>query len=127
MLRAMKKLPRSTARRSACPIATTLDVIGDKWTMLIVRDIGIFGRHRNKEMQEGKEGIPSNILADRLKSMHEHGIIRKLKYQQHPPRYEYHLTAAGEDLLPIARAMARWSVDHVAGVKVPGNINDSPQ
>ncbi|MEQ8955300.1 MAG: helix-turn-helix domain-containing protein [Gammaproteobacteria bacterium] len=115
----MKKLPRTTAKRSPCPIATTLDVVGDKWTLLLVRDMGIFGRHRNKEFQQGKEGIPSNILADRLKSMLAHGLIRKEQYQAHPPRYEYHLTEAGQDLLPIARAMAQWGADHVAGIRIP--------
>ena len=115
----MKKLPSSTAKRSNCAIATALDVFGDKWTLLIVRDIGLFGRHRNKEFQEGIEGIPSNILANRLKSLQEAGLIRKVPYQSNPPRHEYYLTEAGEDLVPIVRAMARWSADHVAGIQIP--------
>ena len=118
----MKKLPRSTARRSPCPIATTLDILGDKWSLLIIRDIGLFGKHRNKEFQDGEEGIPSNILAARLKSLQEHNLIRKQPYQDNPLRYEYHLTPAGEDLLPIIRQIARWGVEHVAGVKIPAPV-----
>ena len=115
----MKKLPRSTARRSNCAIATALDVFGDKWTLLLVRDIGIFGRHRYKELQQSKESIPSNILASRLKYLQETGLIRKIPYQSNPPRYDYHLTEAGEELLPIARAMAHWSANHVTGIRIP--------
>lgn len=112
-------LPNSIAKRSACPVATTLDLVGDKWSLLIIRDIGLFGRHRNKEFQQASEGIPSNILAARLKALQENGLIRKVPYQDKPPRYEYHLTAAGEDLLPIVREMAKWSAAHVNGVKIP--------
>lgn len=113
------KLPRSTAKRSPCPVATTLDLVGDKWSLLIIRDIGIFNRHRNKDFQQAKEGIPSNVLAARLKSLHENGLIRKIPYQDNPPRYEYHLTPAGEDLLPLVRELANWSVKHVSGIKLP--------
>ena len=86
------KLPKTLAQRSQCPIATTLDLVGDKWTLLLIRDIGLFGKHRNKEFQEAGERIPSNILADRLKRLVESGLVEKRLYQQHPPRYEYHLT-----------------------------------
>ena len=118
----MKKLPKTTAKRSPCPVATALDVVGDKWSLLIVRDIGVFGYHRNKDFQNRREGIPSNILASRLKSLHESGLLRKELYQSNPPRYEYHLTDAGEALLPVIREMARWSVENVAGIRMPKNI-----
>ena len=121
----MKKLPRSTARRSICPVATALDVFGDKWTLLLVRDIGIFHRHRYQEFLLGAEGIPSNILAARLKSLQVAGILRKKRYQTNPPRYEYHLTPVGEELVPIVKAMARWSADHVSGIRIPQNIPES--
>lgn len=115
----MKKLPKTTAKRSPCPVATALDVVGDKWSLLIVRDIGVYGYHRNKDFQNRREGIPTNILASRLKSLHESGLLRKELYQSNPPRYEYHLTEAGEDLLPVVREMARWSVANVAGIRMP--------
>ena len=115
----MKKLPKSTSKRSPCPVATTLDVIGDKWSLLIIRDIGIYDLHRNKEFQERREGIPSNILASRLKALHKSGLLRKQRYQSNPPRYEYHLTEAGEALLPVVREMALWSANNVAGIRLP--------
>ncbi len=115
----MKKLDRSVARRSACPIATTLDVLGDKWTLLIIRDIALFDKHRNKDFQDAGENIPTNILADRLKMLVQYGILEKRPYQDNPPRYEYHLTAAGRGLLPVLEAMATWAGTHVQGVKPP--------
>ncbi|MFM1895704.1 MAG: hypothetical protein RLZZ385_778 [Pseudomonadota bacterium] len=115
----MKKLPHATAKRSLCPIATALDVFGDKWSLLLIRDIGLFRRHRYKEFLLGAEGIPTNILAARLKSLQASGIVRKRRYQAHPPRYEYHLTQAGEDLVPIIKSMARWSAQHVSGIRIP--------
>ncbi|MCB1916177.1 MAG: helix-turn-helix transcriptional regulator [Rhodocyclaceae bacterium] len=107
------------AKRSDCPIAAALDVFGDRWTLLLVRDIGLFGKHRNKDFQDGAEGIPSNILADRLRRLVATGLVVRRRYQAHPPRYEYHLTEAGAALLPILEAMALWAKDHIAGVRLP--------
>lgn len=115
----MARLDASVSKRSSCPIATTLDLIGDKWSLLILRDIGLFGRHRNKDFQQAGEGIPSNILANRLKSLVAYGLLQKRLYQNHPPRYEYHLTAAGRDTIPVMKAMAAWAKTHVAGVSIP--------
>lgn len=106
-------------RRSDCPIATTLDIVGDKWTLLLVRDIGLFGKHRNKDFQGADERIPSNILANRLKQLVEQGLIDKRLYQEHPPRYEYHLTKSGRELLPVIKSMAKWGIANIDGVKVP--------
>ena len=123
----MKKLPKTTAKRSPCPVATALDVVGDKWSLLIVRDIGFFGYHRNKDFQNRREGIPTNILAARLKSLHNSGLLRKERYQSNPPRYEYHLTPAGEALLPVVREMARWSAENVAGIRLPNKTRAAPR
>lgn len=106
-------------QRSTCPIAATLDAVGDKWTLLLIRDIGLFDKHRNKDFQEADEGIPSNILASRLKQLVEQGLVEKRMYQEHPPRYEYHLTAAGKGLLPVVEAMAKWGVANVEGAVLP--------
>lgn len=114
-----KRLPASSAKRSSCPIATALDLVGDKWTLLLVRDMGLFGKHRNKDFQEGAEGIPSNILAARLRQLHAHGLVARRQYQAHPPRFEYHLTEAGLGLLPVVRSMAQWSSQYVEGIKIP--------
>ena len=114
----IKKLSSSVAKRSPCPVATALDLVGDKWTLLIIRDIGFFARHRNKDFQQGVEGIPSNILASRLKMLLENKLIRRTPYQNNPLRYEYFLTDAGEGLLPVVKAMAKWGEVHVAGSRM---------
>jgi DNA-binding HxlR family transcriptional regulator len=107
------------SRRSDCPIAAALDLVGDKWSLLVIRDIGLFDNHRNKDFQSASEAIPSNILADRLKRMTAYGLLEKRLYQDHPPRYEYHLTRQGRELLPVLRELALWSENNLAGVKIP--------
>jgi DNA-binding HxlR family transcriptional regulator len=119
---ATRKLPKRSSRRSSCPVSTTLDLVGDRWSLLLVRDIGLFDKHRNKDFQQGAEGIPSNILASRLKQLAADGLIEKRLYQEHPPRHEYHLTEAGRALLPVVRAMALWADEHVAGVRLPEGV-----
>jgi DNA-binding HxlR family transcriptional regulator len=116
------KLSRRLAKRSECPVATTLDVVGDKWTLLLIRDIALFDKHRNKDFQKAAENIPSNILASRLKQLVENGLIEKRLYQEHPPRYEYYLTEAGQGLLPVIRTMAKWAETHIDGVTIPEKV-----
>jgi DNA-binding HxlR family transcriptional regulator len=108
----------SRARRSRCPVACTLDVLGDKWSLLVVRDV-MRGKRRYAEFEASPEGIPTNILADRLRRLVDQGVIRPRKYSQHPPRVEYHLTAKGEDLRPVMRAMVDWGVRHAGGRRPP--------
>lgn len=115
----MKRLSRSVSKRSLCPIATTLDIIGDKWTPLIIRDIGLFDKHKNKDFQEAGEKIPTNILADRLKLLVRNGLVERRLYQDNPPRYEYHLTAAGKGLLPVIKSMAIWAGAYIKGMRIP--------
>jgi DNA-binding HxlR family transcriptional regulator len=107
------------SRRSDCPIAAALDLVGDKWSLLLIRDIGLFNKHRNKDFQSASEAIPSNILADRLKRMTAYGLLEKRPYQDRPPRYEYHLTRQGRGLLPLLRELALWSEKNLAGVGIP--------
>lgn len=115
----MLKLNKDVSKRTLCPIATTLDIIGDKWTLLIIRDIGLFDKHKNKEFQEAGEKIPTNILAARLKLLVKNGLVEKRLYQNNPPRYEYYLTEAGKGLLPVIKSMAIWAESHISGVKIP--------
>ena len=86
--------------RSVCPVANSLDLIGDKWTLLIVRDMLLLGKRRFGELLRSDEGIPTNILADRLRCLEEDGIIRRRAYRPRPARYEYVLTRKGADLFP---------------------------
>lgn len=111
--------PRRPARpkRSACPVSRTLDVLGDRWSLLVVRDL-MRGKRRFAEFLESPEGIPTNTLADRLKRLVRTGIVEGQRYSEHPPRVEYVLTPKGEDLRPMIRAMVDWGVRH-AGGRVP--------
>lgn len=105
-------------RRSRCPVACTLDVLGDRWSLLVVRDL-MRGKRRYAEFLESPEGIPTNILADRLKRLAAKGVIRSHRYSQHPPRVEYELTPSGDDLRPIMQAMVEWGVRHAGGRTPP--------
>ena len=104
-------------KRSSCPAACALDIAGDKWTLLVVRDL-LRGRHTYKELLAAEEGIPTNILADRLKRMEETGLVRSEPYQDRPVRWRYELTPKGRDLGGILAAMAKWGQKHVRGTKV---------
>lgn len=101
-------------QRSRCPVACTLDLVGDKWTLLVVRDL-LFGRHTFKELQASPENIPSNILADRLKRLEREGVVERRLYQERPPRYAYHLTGKGSDLAPVLHAMLTWGNRYIPG------------
>ncbi len=96
------------APRSGCPIATSLELVGDRWTLVILRDL-ICGKRRYGEFLSSPERITTNILADRLAAMEAHGLIEKTAYQAHPPRYDYRLTAKGRGLVPVLQALCRWA------------------
>jgi DNA-binding HxlR family transcriptional regulator len=108
----------ATARRSRCPVSCTLDVLGDRWTLLVVRDL-MRGKRRFLELVASPEGIPTNILAERLKRLVSLGVIASRRYNDHPPRLEYQLTPKGEDLRPVLRAMVEWGVRHAGGQTPP--------
>jgi DNA-binding HxlR family transcriptional regulator len=105
-------------RRSTCPAACALDIAGDRWTLLIVRDL-LRGRNTYGALADSDEGIPTNILADRLRKMEEGGLIEAKPYQQRPVRYEYALTEKGRELGDVLAALARWGKRHVRGTVVP--------
>jgi DNA-binding HxlR family transcriptional regulator len=113
-----KRAPALLPRRSRCPVACTLDVLGDRWTLLVVRDL-IRGKRRFAELVESPERIPTNILTDRLKRLVSLGVVKSQRYSDHPPRVEYQLTAKGEDLRPVLRAMVEWGVKHAGGRMPP--------
>ncbi len=103
--------------RSCCPITCALDQLGDKWTLLVIRDL-LLGKRRYQELLESPEGIATNILADRLKKLEATGIILQQTYQQRPVRHEYILTQKGEDLRPIIEALVHWGKTHFPGTRV---------
>lgn len=100
--------------RSICPITNTLDILGDKWTLILIRDL-FLGKHIYGEFLASPEGIPTNILAERLKRLLENGIIVKEAYQERPVRYAYSLTNKGQELAPIVNEMANWGLKHIPG------------
>ena len=103
------------ALRSKCPIAGALDVLGDRWTLLVMRDVLFYDKRRFAEFLMSPEGIASNILADRLDRLESCGLVQRRKYADHPPREEYHPTARGRDLAPVLRELIRWGQLHVRG------------
>ena len=107
--------------RSTCPIANTLDIIGDKWTLLIIRDA--FAGKKNLQRISGvPENIPTNILANRLKRLHAFDILKKEPYQQHPVRFAYRLTAKGRALRPILDTVLDWGLTHIQHTKAKINM-----
>lgn len=96
--------------RSPCPIASSLDIIGDRWTLVLIRDL-YFGATRYNDFLLSPEGIPSNLLADRLKTMEARGIVSKSPYQTRPTRYDYKLTDMGLALYPVMKALSQWGLD----------------
>lgn len=101
--------------RSQCSIARTLELVGDKWTLLVVRDLMWHGKRTFQALQSSDEGVPTNILADRLKRLEAWGLVSREAYQQRPVRYAYHLTAEGRSLEPVLREIMSWGHDHLGG------------
>jgi DNA-binding HxlR family transcriptional regulator len=109
-------MPRTSNARSICPVACSLDLIGDRWTLLLIRDL-FAGKRRFGEFLVSPEHIPTNILADRLKRLEGAGLISSAAYSAHPPRFEYQLTPAGEDLRPVVDAIATWGLSRFPGTR----------
>lgn len=110
-----KRSPARAALRSPCPIAGALDLVGDRWTLLVVRDLLLYDKHRFTEFLASPERIATNILADRLDRLERCGLVARRKYAERPPREEYHPTARGRDLAPVVRELIRWGQRHVPG------------
>ena len=103
----------SEAYRSDCPVARSLDLLGDKWTLVIMRDVLIFKRHTFAEFEKSGEHIPTNLLSSRLKKLVEHGLLKKVLYQSQPNRYRYEATEKARDLRPVLRALLQFGEKHL--------------
>ncbi|MFZ3034909.1 MAG: helix-turn-helix domain-containing protein [Parvibaculum sp.] len=103
--------------REACSVARTLSVVGDRWTLMILREcfLGI----RRFEGFEARLGIARHVLADRLKKLTDAKVLDKVAYQERPRREEYRLTESGLDLYPVLLTLAQWGDKHMAGVDGP--------
>ncbi|MDP2702626.1 MAG: helix-turn-helix domain-containing protein [Candidatus Rokubacteria bacterium] len=95
-----------------CPVAKALELVGDRWTLLLVRDL-LGGTRRFQDLEASLPGIAPNILSDRLKLMEEHRLVRRRFYSDHPPRAAYDLTDKGRELGTVVGALAAWGSRHV--------------
>ena len=100
---------RVAPKRSPCPVAFSLDILGDRWTLLVIRDL-FFGRTRFKEFAASPEGIPTNILTDRLERLLARGIIERIPAEDGTKRLAYRLTKKGKALGPVLKAMRDWGL-----------------
>jgi DNA-binding HxlR family transcriptional regulator len=117
----MAKKNNNYRYRSTCPVACSLDVLGDKWTMIIIRDL-FLGASKYGDFLASPEKITTNILADRLKKLEAKEIISKKLYASKPKRYSYYLTPKGLKLSPVMRAMIEWSLKYIPECTWPNHI-----
>jgi DNA-binding HxlR family transcriptional regulator len=105
----VKKGVAPVPRRSLCPVACSLDIFGDRWTLLIVRDL-FFGRTRFKDFSASPEGIPTNILAERLERLLAQGVVEQIPAEDGTKRLAYRLTEKGKALGPVLKAVRDWGL-----------------
>jgi DNA-binding HxlR family transcriptional regulator len=100
-----------------CPIAASLELVGERWALLIVRELSL-GTTRFSDIVRGT-GAPRDRVAARLKALEEIGVLRRTAYQTAPPRYDYHLTESGWALVPVLDALRAWGLDHAVSPNDP--------
>ncbi|MEW6732605.1 MAG: helix-turn-helix domain-containing protein [Acidobacteriota bacterium] len=109
-------------RRSGCSISLALDILGDRWTLLIIRDLMFHAKRYYTEFLASEEKIATNILADRLKRLEDEGIVSKRRDPDNQKKFIYHLTEKGIDLLPILLEMALWGAKYVDNTESPKEL-----
>lgn len=112
----------TTTHRSLCPINLALEVIGDRWSLLIVRDLMFSGRHHYRELLQSEEGISSNILAERLGRLVEAGVLSRTDDPTHKQKAIYRLTPMGIDLLPMIAALGSWGRKYLPATKQSASV-----
>ena len=115
--RSIPRTPPAPVRRSPCPVACALDLLGDRWTLLVIRDL-ILGRSRFKDFAASPEGIPTNILSDRLERLLTHGLVRQIPAEAGGKRLAYELTEKGLALRPLLKALRDWGLKWEPGTQV---------
>ncbi|MEM7104919.1 MAG: helix-turn-helix domain-containing protein [Bacteroidota bacterium] len=110
--------------RSDCPISFALDFVGDKWSLLVIRDLALEGKRFYKEFLKSKEGIATNILSDRLKKLESAGIVTSKVYEKLKTQKEYALTQKGIDLVPVLVEIILWSAKYENDLAVPQDFLD---
>jgi DNA-binding HxlR family transcriptional regulator len=111
---------KDTARPRECSIARTLEIVGEKWALLAVREV-LLGNGRFDEMVR-RTGAPRDTLAARLKTLVAGGILERRQYSEHPVRHEYRLTDAGRELYPVIMSLMKWGDRHLAGAEGPPRV-----
>lgn len=111
---------KRTYEHQACSIAGALELIGERWSLLILRDV-LLGVHRFDALQS-ELGIARNVLRDRLNLLVDEGILEKRRYQERPERFEYHLTEKGRDLWPVIHSIMSWGDKHAPPPGGPATI-----
>jgi DNA-binding HxlR family transcriptional regulator len=94
--------------QEGCPVARTLDMIGERWAILVLRELLLRGPRRFQDLQDGLPGIAPNTLSARLKELEGNGLVERHSYSDHPPRLEYRLTEKGTSLGPVLAALRDW-------------------
>ena len=105
-------MKRTTTRARDCSVAAALDVIGDRWSLLAVRELFLGVSRFN--LMVANTGAPRDVLTTRLRKLEELGVVERQEYSARPPRYDYVLTEAGRDLAPVLSALRRWGDEHLA-------------
>jgi len=105
--------------RSTCPISTALELVGDRWTLLVIRDLMFADKRHFREFLQSEEAISSNVLADRLNALVQGGIVTKSADPTHAQKAIYSLTEKGLELLPVLVAMSAWTQRHYPKTRRP--------
>jgi DNA-binding HxlR family transcriptional regulator len=108
-------MPMPSLPDKRCPVARSLDIIGERWTLLLLRDLMLDGPRKFSDFETSLAGIGPNTLSARLKRLEDSGVIERRFYDNHPPRAEYVLTRKGEELRPVLRALREWGERHTEG------------
>ncbi|MBC8128336.1 MAG: helix-turn-helix transcriptional regulator [Gloeobacteraceae cyanobacterium ES-bin-144] len=110
------KSTKTSPRRSPCPVSCALEIFGDRWTLLVIRDL-ILGRSRFKDFLASPEGIPTNILSERLNRLLDRGIVTQVSAAEGSKHLAYQLTKKGHALLPVIKAMKDWGLTWEKGTR----------
>lgn len=109
MVKSITKKSSGPERRSPCPVACALDIFGDRWTLLIIRDL-VLGKTRFKDFATSPEGIPTNVLSERLARLLAHDIVSQASATEGSKHLAYHLTAKGRALMPVLKNIRDWGL-----------------
>ncbi len=102
--------------RSPCPLARTLDLVGDRWTLLVLRDL-LAGKSTFKAFAQSPERIATNILTERLDRLMDSALIERTVSPEHAGRYVYRMTEKGRSMIPVLEAIAAWGLEHIEGTE----------